>query len=204
VADGSTGTVDALARARAGSAEALGALLGSCRNYLRMLAVSCLDRDLRGKADASDVAQEALLRAHRSFPQFRGTTEPEWTTWLRRILVNCIADVHRRYAGASRKSSRERSLEAVVDRSSEALRHLVPSPGPSPSQAAERREAETVLADALAELEPDDAEVVVLRNLRELGWEEIGERMGRSPDAARMLWTRAIRRVGALVRSRAP
>jgi DNA-directed RNA polymerase specialized sigma24 family protein len=35
-----------------------------------------------------------------------------------------------------------------------------------------------------------------LRNLLELEWEEVARRMGRSADAVRMLWTRAVRRLG--------
>lgn len=201
--DGSaSGVARCIGLAREGRAGALDELLGAYRNYLRILAATCLDRDLRGKADASDVVQETLLKAHQCFHQFRGTTELEWVTWVRQILVHNLADLHRRFSLAGRRVSRERSLEAAMDQSSRMLRNLLPAAGPSPSDGAQRHELGRILADALAELEPEDREVVVLRNLQELGWNEIGARMKRSPDAARMLWTRALRRVGALVRER--
>jgi len=41
---------------------------------------------LREKAAPSDMVQETLLKAHRSFDPFRGRTEPELATWLRQIL----------------------------------------------------------------------------------------------------------------------
>jgi len=41
---------------------------------------------LKEKADPSDMVQETLLKAHRSFDQLRGRTEPELVTWLRQIL----------------------------------------------------------------------------------------------------------------------
>ena len=41
--------------------------------------------------------------------------------------------------------------------------------------------------------------MVILRSLHELDWITIGERTGRSPDAARMLWARAMQRVGGLL-----
>lgn len=188
--------------AREGRENALGALLDAYRNYLRILAATCLDRHVRGKADASDVVQEAMLKAHQHFHQFRGTTEQEWITWVRKILVNTLADLHRKFSLAGRKISRERSLESSMDRSSHILRNLVAAPGPSPSQEAHQREMSVVLADALSELEADHREVIILRNLQELGWGDIGERMDRTPDAARMLWTRAMHEVGVLLRRR--
>lgn len=188
--------------AREGKAEALGELLASYRNYLRLLAATCIDGDVRGKADASDVVQDTLLKAHQNFGKFRGTTELEWIAWVRQILVNNLADLHRRFSLKGRKISRERSLDAAMDRSSLMLRNLVPAHGPSPSQEAQHREMSVILADALAELEPEDREVVILRNLQELDWNEIAKRTGRSPDAARMLWTRALQRVGGLLKGR--
>jgi RNA polymerase sigma-70 factor (ECF subfamily) len=188
--------------AREGKAEALSTLLEAYRNYLRILAATCIDRDVRGKTDASDAVQEALIKAHQNFHQFRGTTEQEWITWVRRILVNTLTDLHRKFSPAGRRVSRERSLESSLDHSSLMLRNLVAAPGASPSQEAQTREMSVVLADALADLDPEYREVVVLRSLQELPWNEIGERTGRTPDAARMLWTRAMHEVGVAIKRR--
>lgn len=188
--------------AREGKAEALGALLEAYRNYLRILAATCISRDVRGKTDASDVVQEAMIKAHQSFHQFRGTTEQEWISWIRRILANTLTDLHRKFSLAGRKVSRERSLESSMDHSSLMLRNLVPAHGASPSQEAQKREMSVVLADALSDLGPEYREVVILRSLQEIGWDEIGERIGKTPDAARMLWTRAMHEVGVLLKRR--
>jgi RNA polymerase sigma-70 factor (ECF subfamily) len=189
--------------AREGQADALSALLEAYRNYLRILAATCIDRDVRGKADASDIVQDALLKAHQNFHQFRGATEQEWMMWVRRILVNTLNDLHRKFTPAGRRVSRERSLESSLDQSSLMLRNLVAAPGPSPSQEAQKREMSVVLADALAEVDPEYREVVILRTLQELAWGDVGERIGKSPDAARMLWTRAMHEIGVLVKRRA-
>jgi len=74
-----------------------------------------------------------------------------------------------------------------------------PTPPSSPIQEAQRRESAALVADALAELEPEDSEVVILRSLHELDWNAIAAKTGRSPDAARMLWARAMQRVGGLL-----
>lgn len=190
--------------AREGQEGALNELLGAHRNYLSVLAASCLHREMQTKADPSDVVQEALLKVHGSFHQFRGTTEGEWMTWLRTILVHQLADVQKGFRRQRRAVGRERSLEGVMDHSSAVLRNLLPAPDRSPSQEAQRREAGALVADALAELEPEDREVVILRNLHELSWNEVGARTGRSADAARMLWARAMQRVGGLLKARMP
>ena len=56
-----------------------------------------------------------------------------------------------------------------------------------------------VLANALAQLESDDREVIVLRNIEQLEWSEVGARLGRSPEAARKRWTRALQRLAPLL-----
>jgi RNA polymerase sigma-70 factor, ECF subfamily len=183
--------------AREGRSDALAQILEAYRNYLRLIAATCFERELRGKADPSDVVQDALVKVHENFHQFRGATERELLAWMRTILSHLLTDLHRRFLrGAERQVGRERSLEDVVDRSSLVLEGLLANRQESPSTRAHKREQSVLLADALARLGDDDREVITLRNLLELEWEEIARRMGRSPDAVRMLWTRAVRRLG--------
>ena len=70
------------------------------------------------------------------------------------------------------------------------------------SQAAQRCESSVVLADALAELPAERREVIMLRNFKQLDWEEIAQKMERSPAAARMLWTRALAQLRPLLEAR--
>lgn len=197
-----SGIARCIRRAREGQIDALNELLEAYRNYLGLLAATCLDRELRGKVDRSDLVQDTLLKVHRNFGNFRGTTEQEWTTWLRRILVHSLADLRRSFDRQRRAVERERSIEAAIDRSSAMLRELGPSAHPSPSEHAHRREVGALVADALAELDPDAREVIILRTLNELDWNEVASRMRRSRDATRMLWARAVRRVGVLLQER--
>src|SRR5262250_1219739 len=84
-------------RARRDEPGALDRLLASYRNYLRLLARTGLDAALRGKADPSDLVQEALLKASQHFGQFRGAGDAELAGWLRQILARCLADFARRF-----------------------------------------------------------------------------------------------------------
>lgn len=182
--------------ARGGSREARGQLFQRYGAYLRLLARATLGRRLRAKVDASDVVQETLLAAHEDFGGFRGGTERELAGWLRRVLSRKVSEQVRRFArNQGRDVGRERSMDGAVDSSSNALRGVLAGSGTTPSGCAERRELGVVLTDALDELEPDHREVIVLRNLEALDWREVGERMGRTPDAARMLWARAVTRL---------
>src|SRR5262245_21801869 len=82
VADSTSSVAESIRRAQDGDRDALDRLLARYRAYLRVLAAACIHRSVQRKADASDVVQEALLRASERFAQFRGTTENEWLAWL--------------------------------------------------------------------------------------------------------------------------
>src|SRR5437868_15120216 len=100
-----------LDRARAGGGLALGQLLELYRGYLSLLARLQIGRRLQGKVDAADLVQDTFLEAHRNWKRFRGTTEAELLSWLRRILAARIVDVLRRYLGSQRRDVRlEREL----------------------------------------------------------------------------------------------
>src|SRR5262249_28935321 len=149
---------------------------------------------LQGKADPSDVVQDTLLKAHQHFGQFQGRGEAELAAWLRQILARTVTDLGRRFASAAaRDVRRERSLQAPLDPSSLALRHLVAGTPSSPSSAAQRRELSLVLADALAELPDDYREAIIRRSIEERDWDDVAARMNRSLGAVRMLWTRALK-----------
>jgi RNA polymerase sigma-70 factor (ECF subfamily) len=189
--------------ARQDCPQALEQLLESFRTYLRLLARTGIEASLRGKADPSDLVQETLFKAHRSFGQFQGQTEGELAGWLRRILANSLNDFARSYQmNGARQVCRERSLDAILEDSSAALLGLLVRGGPSPSESAQRREMGLVLADALAELNDDYREVLVLRSLEERDWEETARCLGRTVGATRMLWARALKALRPLLEKR--
>jgi RNA polymerase sigma-70 factor (ECF subfamily) len=189
--------------ARQAEPGALDRLLESYRNYLRLVARAGIDPALRGKADPSDLVQETLLKAHLHFDRFQGRTEPELAAWLRQILARNLADLARRYrAAGTRGVSREHSLEDLFHPSSHAFGSLLVPNGHSPSQSAQRRELGVVLVDALAKLTADYREVIVLRTLEARAWEEVAQAMGRSPDAVRVLWARALKKLRPLIEER--
>jgi RNA polymerase sigma-70 factor (ECF subfamily) len=194
-----------ISRARRGSKSSLGSLLEQYRNYLVVLAATQIERRLQPRVSPSDVVQETMLKAHKNFGQFRGTTEQELLAWLRQILVNNLARfVEQHMLAARRDVRREVSIERLgvaLEQSTIQLAALVPSQGKSPSMAVQQREEAVVLADRMAQLPNDYRDVLVLRNLQGLPFEEVATRIGRSVGATRMLWLRAIEKLRTVYRS---
>jgi RNA polymerase sigma-70 factor, ECF subfamily len=181
-----------LVQARAGDRAALGRLLELYRNYLRLMARSLIHRPLEIRLDASDLVQETYLKAHCEFRQFVGSGERELVAWLRRILVRTLSNQAKHHLAQGRDQRRQESLDVLLDRSSVAIQEQLADSVASPSAHAVRREQAVLLSDALAGLPADYREVFILRNLEQVPVEEIAARMGRSPNAVRKLWGRAM------------
>jgi len=185
-----------LARAAAGDGQALGRLLERYRNYLALLARVQIGRRLQGKMDGSDLIQETFLDACRHFPQFRGTSEGEFVSWLRQIFAGNLANVLRRYYGTQRRDVRlERNLADDLDRSSHMLVTAFVARETSPSQGASRREEAVLVANALERLPEDYREVILLSHFDGLSFPEVAQRMGRTVHSVKHLWARALGRL---------
>jgi RNA polymerase sigma-70 factor (ECF subfamily) len=185
---------------RLGLPERLGQLLESYRNYLGLLATTQIDDKLRARLSPSDLVQETMLGAYRDFAQFRGCSERELLAWLRQILINRLhVFVQRHVLSAKRDVRRDCSLDEVgvdVARSSVNLQAAwLADDGPSPSADVIRRENAVVLADQLANMTPLYRNVIVLRNLQGLTFDQVARRLNRSSGATRMLWLRAIKQL---------
>lgn len=185
-----------LEAARGGQSESLGRMLQSYRNYLTLLARTQMGRQLQARVSPSDVVQETMLEAWQDFDRFRGHTEREFVVWLRQILINNLLRFVETHVRAAKRDVRcEISLQQwapTMDGTADRLDQLAARSVSSPSAAANRRELGVVVADCLAKLPPHYREVIVLRNLRGLSFEEVARDLNRSAGSVRMLWMRAI------------
>jgi RNA polymerase sigma-70 factor (ECF subfamily) len=183
-----------LAEARAGSREALGQVLETFRGYLLLIADRELEPELRAKGGASDLVQETFLEAQRDFSRFHGNSAEELRAWLRRVLLNNVANFTRQYRErAKREVGREVPLEAGGSSHKRGAGLAADTISPS-GQAVAHEQAEA-LARALERLPPDYRQVLALRHEEQLTFEEIGQKMQRTANAARMLWLRAVERL---------
>ena len=193
--------VELLQRARSGDDEARERLFRECRDYVGVVARAQVGSWLQAKVDASDLVQQTLLDMHRAMADFRGETEAEWLAWLRKILNHNATDYVRKYGGTQkRQARREVPLERFSPGKSEPRRMDPKDPGESPSQCVLRRERELEVARAVAQLPADYQEVIELRNLQRLSFDEVAERLGRSRGAVQMLWMRALRKLEEILK----
>lgn len=171
--------------------EKVSRLLERYRNYMKVLVRAEMSPALQTRIDASDIVQETLFELHRSFDQFRGSTEQELLAWLRRSLIRNLLDQVKRERAARRDFRREQRLEASERSGVNMLDHLCANVS-TPSQQFSRAEQSVRVANALASLSPDYRDVILLRNIHRLEFRKIGQQMGKSHGATRMLWLRAL------------
>lgn len=162
------------------------------RNYLLVLARARLRSwpRMQRKFDASDVVQEALLKAHVALPQFMGNTEQKFTAWLHTILKNTLLDDFRKHRTAVDKEI-EYSISESLDTWSERLLQI-PANATSPSQYIIRKERARYIADMVAALSPDQQTAVVLHYLLEYPVSEIAREMNRTEAGVAGLLRRAL------------
>jgi len=185
-----------LSAARDGSRDALGRAFEACRRYLLSVAHDQLNPDLQAKGGASDLVQETFLEAQSAFERFRGNSEAELRAWLRQLLHHRAAKFRRRYRTTQkRRLARETALTALGDPAGAAAERSSPSAALMAHEQAQR------LRQALERLPDDYRRVITLRYVEQTSFEEIGRLMQRTPNAARLLWLRAIEHVKHHLRS---
>ena len=111
--------------------------------------------------DAAETAQEVFLSAYRAIGQFRG--ESNFSTWLYRIALN--------HATTRRKSTSLRQKRLVPIDGSD----MVDDAQLGPAETLEKKELRERVQRALNELEPEDATVILLRDLQDIPYEDVAQ-----------------------------
>ncbi len=125
---------------------------------------------LLGDADAAkDMAQEGFIAAYNALGDFQFNSR--FSSWLYRIVVNKCRDHYR--AGKETVP-----VEEICD--------YVAGPEPSPEKAASCRQTGDAVQQALASLPPDYREVIVLKHIDGLDYQEIAETLGVSVAALKV------------------
>jgi RNA polymerase sigma-70 factor (ECF subfamily) len=128
-------------------------------------------RVLGNHEDAGEVVQDAFVSAYRGLEKFRG--DAAFTTWLTTITINLARN--RLQQILSRKSREVCSLEDPIPGCGECSRsHDPPSSGPSAHEQLEREETRQRVQGCISALEPGFREVLVLREIEEYSYGEIG------------------------------
>jgi RNA polymerase sigma-70 factor (ECF subfamily) len=168
----SESTLDSLLvqRFNAGDQSAFDEIVMRYRDRIFSIAISLL----RNRADAEEITQDALVRAYRGLARFRG--DSSLATWIHRITVNLARNRYWYFFRRRRQDSL--SLEQAFGADDHgSLGDVIATDDPDPAQLAVRDEFAEHLADAMALLEAPQREILTLRNVRGLSYEEIADEL---------------------------
>jgi RNA polymerase sigma-70 factor (ECF subfamily) len=185
-----------VARLQTGDQAALGELFDRHRDKLRRMVDLRLDHRLAGRVSASDVLQEAYIDALKRVEHYFSKPGQPFFGWLRLVVGQRIADVHREHLAGKRDAGREIGMNRGghgADSTCLAARLL--GKASSPSQAAQRNETFALLEEALNQMDELDREVLALRHFEELSNTETAELLGIQPAAASKRYVRALARL---------
>jgi RNA polymerase sigma-70 factor, ECF subfamily len=111
--------------------------------------------------EAQEVAQEVFLSAFKSIHQFRG--EANFSTWLYRIGLNHASTRRRNLHSAQQRHIPLDGTEVIADCAVDPAKHV------------EHREIQHWVQQALDSLDPEDARIILLRDLQDVTYEKVAE-----------------------------
>jgi RNA polymerase sigma-70 factor (ECF subfamily) len=130
---------------------------------------------LRNPQDAEEVTQDAFIRAHRGLANFRG--DSAFSTWLYQIATNLARN--RYWYWWRRRRDKSVSLDAPLGAENDlTLADVIPAEVESPDDITVTQEFVDRIGGAMERLSAKHREVLVLRNIKNLSYEEIAVILG--------------------------
>jgi RNA polymerase sigma-70 factor (ECF subfamily) len=128
-------------------------------------------RMIGNRAEAEDLAQEVFVQVFKAIGSFRG--ESKLSTWVYRIAINLCKN-RTKYLRV-RHSGEQDELEALADRVPMGqARHANVAQIDRPDEMVSGKQVERIVQQAILQLEPSFRECLVLRDVEDLSYEEIG------------------------------
>lgn len=174
-------------RVQKGDVNAFEALVSAYEKNVYNLAL----RMMGNAQDAEDMAQEAFLKAYNSLPGFRG--DSKFSVWLYRIVSNVCLDQLRK------KSKRPTVSLSMEDEDGEETQLDLPDTAQSPEEVLEKKLTREAVRRGLAQLPEDARQILLLREIQGLSYEEIGETLGLEPGTVKSRIFRARKRLCAFL-----
>lgn len=189
---------DLLQRLKHGDQPALAELYDRHREKLRRMVQVRIDPRLKGRVAPSDVLQEAYIDALKRFPHYFEKDDQPFFGWLRLIVGQRLADLHREHLAAKKRDVRHElpfGHPNGPQGSAACLASCVAGVLTSPSGAAARNEDVARLEASLLELDDVDREILLLRHFEELSNAETATVLGLQAPAASKRYVRALARL---------
>ncbi len=190
--------------AQNGDKSAVGHLLIRHRSSLVRLVQMRLDKKIRNRVAPSDVVQDVLVEVNRRLPKYLDSPPMPFHLWVRQIARDRIIDAHRHHRGSAKRSvDREQRMvtQRGYDQSSIHLAALLGESRIAPAEVMIRKEMALKVESAIAMLDSQASEIIVMRHYEHLTNQEIANVLGVSEPAASMRYLRAIRRLKGLMQN---
>jgi len=184
--------------------QVLGRIWEHYRDRLRRVVRLRLDRRLQGRADPSDVLQEAFLDFQARAAEYAQKPDMPFFLWLRFLTGQRLQLIHRHHLGTQmRDAGREVSLHrgAMPQATSISLAAQLLGRFTSVTQAVQRAEMQLILQEAINALDPIDREILALRHFEELSNDETAQVLGIKPSAASNRHVRALKHLRDVLKS---
>jgi len=153
-----------------------------------------LPGELQAKVGASDVIQEAYLAAFLRLTQFEDRGDGSFARWVRGILDHKLLDEVRRHGETQKRAAARETRIKTRDESPRLAEERR-----TPSEEAVAAEDADMLRTKLELLPEQHRAILRLVHDEGLSLVDAGARMGRTPDAARMLYGRAVAKLTKLI-----
>lgn len=177
----------AVRRVQRGDASAFEELVAAYEKNVYNLAL----RMTGSPEDAEDMAQEAFLKAYNSIHSFRG--DSKFSVWLYRIVSNVCLDFLRK------RSKRQTVSLSAEDEDGEEVQIDLADTAQSPEALLEKKLTRESVRRGLRQLPPDARQILLLREIQGLSYEEIGETLGLEPGTVKSRIFRARKRLCAFL-----
>ncbi len=179
-------TRDLLKSTHEGDETALQTLLARHMPWIRQVVRQRIGPEIRVEFDSVDVVQETVLRVLKSGPKYLVSDPKAFRALTARIAINVLIDKHRGL------QAEKRGTQRIID-----LDRMDSIDGPGTE--AGKRESMAILDVALELISQTDREVIELRQFQNLSFDDLAKTINSTPDAARMRFGRALKRLAKKV-----
>lgn len=189
-------TLDLVSNAQGGDRAALDALFARCLPRVSRIVALRSGRSWSRVEELDDIVQESLLDAFRNLSQFEPRSEGSFLNWLAKLACNNLSDAARRGNALKRGGGAVRTFASSSDTTFSAS--LLANDESTPSEIAIGAELERKLEVAFSELGQRQRQVIDLRRMCGMSFEEIAVELGLgSESSARSLFSRAMGELSA-------
>jgi RNA polymerase sigma-70 factor (ECF subfamily) len=180
-------------QAKEGDPSAINQLYSIYAERVRWMVRFRMSKELRSKLESMDLVQNTLIRSLNGLGNFNYRNEGDFVRWLSKIAENELRGNLKKLHAEKRDVRKEVQLDNFGSAAeSEHIGSYGPIQTTTPSVILSEKEDLGKLEKAIDQLKPEYREIIILTKIEEFSYQEIGQRLGKSSDAVRMLATRAM------------